>query len=441
MGKDQTLRVAVIGAGCSGIAAVKNLLEAGVREVTCFEQQADVGGNWNYTADPSHSSVCETTHLISSKRMSEFPDFPMPEDYPDYPSHRQVLAYFRAYARHFDLYPHIRFQTTVKRAAPRPDGRWVLTLDDGSEEVFDYLLVANGHHSVPRHPELPGRFAGRYLHAHDYKKSEPFRDARVLVVGAGNSGCDCAVEISRVARHVAISLRRPHYIIPKFFLGKPTDTFNAGLHWLPKPLVDLATRLSLRLQVGRYGDYGLPDPDFPVREDHPTLNSELLYRIRHGKVHPRKGIQAIEGHAVTFEDGTVESFDTLLAATGYQIAFPFFPEGLVRFEEEQRVPLYLRMFHPEHSRLIFIGLIQPQGAIWPLSDAQARLAAQYILGNWALPENLNELAEKEAEEISKAFLHSRRHTIEVHFQPYLKKLLRQIPRQARGAARPVGQKG
>jgi hypothetical protein len=422
--------VAVIGAGCSGIAAVKHLLQAGASSVRCFEQNSDVGGNWIYSAQESHSSVCETTHLISSKSLSQYLDFPMPEHYPDYPSHEQVLAYFRAYARHFGLYEYIQFNTRVVKAEKVEGESWRLTLDSGELACFDYLLVANGHHSQPRYPQLPGHFKGQILHAHQYKNNAPFAGRRVLVIGAGNSGCDCASEISRVADFVAISMRRPHYIIPKFFLGRPTDTFNKSLLWLPKPILNLLRKLSLRIQIGDYRDYGLERPSFPVTMDHPTLNSELLYRIRHGKVHPRRGIRRIEGYEITFDDGLRESYDVLLAATGYKIAFPFFDKKFINYEEAERVPLYLRMFHPEHPTLIFIGLAQPQGAIWPLSDAQSQLAANYIMGRWPRPGRIAELAERESDQIAKEFLISKRHAIEVHFHPYLKRLLKEIPEGA-----------
>ncbi|RMF31131.1 MAG: monooxygenase [Bacteroidetes bacterium] len=422
--------VAVIGAGCSGLTAIKNLLQAGVRQVVCFEKNDQVGGNWIYTAKESHSSVCETTHIISSKSLSEFEDFLMPEDYPDYPSHRQVLAYFQAYARHFGLEKYIRFNTAVERVEKAEGERWRLHLSTGEEAVFDYLLVANGHHSVPRHPELPGTFEGEYLHAHSYKTNAPFRGKRVLVVGAGNSGCDCAVEISRVAAFTAISIRRPTYIIPKFLLGRPTDTFNQTLTALPQPLRMAAMKLSLFLQVGSYRRYGLEEPDYPVTMAHPTLNSELLYKIRHGDVHPRRAIKAIEGRTVWFQDGVAEEFDVLLAATGYKIAFPFFSKDFIDWEDAERVPLYLRIFHPEHPTLFFIGLLQPQGCIWPLSDAQSKLVANLIMGRWQLPPNLRELAEKEADEIARQFLPSKRHSIEVHYHPYLRKLKKLLPKDA-----------
>ena len=145
-------RVAVIGAGCSGITALKNLLQAGVKEVVCFEQNAEVGGNWIYSPQLSHSSVCETTHIISSKTLSEYVDFPMPEDYPDYPSHEQVLAYFQSYAHHFGLYPYIRFNSRITAANLLENQQWQLEINGEETQIFDYLLVANGHHNVPRHP-------------------------------------------------------------------------------------------------------------------------------------------------------------------------------------------------------------------------------------------------------------------------------------------------
>ncbi|MTB52025.1 NAD(P)/FAD-dependent oxidoreductase [Lewinella sp. W8] len=428
-------RVAVIGAGCSGITALKNCLEKGL-DATCYEANADIGGNWIYSEQESHSSVCETTHIISSKTLSEYLDFPMPEDYPDYPSHEQVLRYFRSYADHFGLRTHIRFNVRVERAELGEDQRWTLTLSDGTTEVFDYLLTANGHHHHARHPEgIAEAFAGRYLHSHDYKHNRSFKDERVLVVGSGNSGCDCAVEISRVAASVDISIRRAHYIIPKFFLGKPADTFNKGLQYLPGFLRGPLQKLSLRFQVGKYAAYGLEEPTEPVTKTHPTLNSELLYKIRHGKVHPRRGIQSVAGNTVHFTDGSQGTYDTIVAATGYKITFPFFDRAMINYEEADRIPLFLRMFHPDYPTLIFIGLFQPQGAIWPLSDMQSRVAAAYMTGEYVLPSKLGQEAEADSDHIEREFTRSKRHTIEVHYHAFMKRLEREL---AKGRKRALG---
>ena len=426
-GKDA--RVAIIGAGCSGITALKNCLQFGLSQVVAFEQNSEVGGNWIYSAEPSHSSVCETTHIISSKKMSEYRDYPMPDDYPDYPSHSQVLAYFQSYARHFKLHDHIRFNTRVEKAEKQADQSWLLTLDNDEQAIFDYLVIANGHHNTPRHPEqIKAAFTGRYLHSHSYKHNRSFAGERVLVVGSGNSGADCAVEISRVAEQVDISIRRPRYIIPKFFLGKPSDTFNKQMAWLPNFVTEPLRKLSLRIQVGRYRDYGLEEPKTAVTAIHPTLNSELLYKIRHGKVIPQRGIEKVEGKTITFSDGTQATYDTIVAATGYKISLPFFAREFINYEDADRVPLWLRMFHAQHPSLIFIGLFQPQGAVWPYSDLQAELAAKYIMGNYDLPSNLAAKAEADSDEIDRSFEPGKQHTIEVHVQPFVKKMKRELKR-------------
>lgn len=417
------MKIAIIGAGCSGLTAIKNLVEAGLTDVICFEKNDQIGGNWVYTAAAdAHSSVSETTHIISSKTMSQFSDFPMPDHYPDYPSHQQVLAYFQAYARHFGLERYIRFNTAVQQAEPLDDKRWRLHLSNGEVQDFDYLLVANGHHSVPRHPDWKKDFTGTYLHSHDFKNNRGQEGKRVLVVGAGNSGCDCAVESSRVAARVDISVRSPQYIIPKFFMGKPTDTFAAGLQWLPNKIQDWLQTFSLRLQVGRYRQYGLPEPNFPPTKAHPTVNAELLDKIRHGKVHPRPGIARISGRTVHFTDGTSDEYDVLIAATGYKMHFPFFSPNLLQWENATNIPLFLRIFHPEYPTLFFIGLVQPQGCIWPLSDAQAKLVAHAIQHKTLLPADWPQRAYAEGQRIEKHFIRSPRHAVEVHFLPYLNAL-------------------
>ncbi len=428
--ENESPKVAIIGAGCSGITAIKNLIQAGVKNVICYEQNDQIGGNWIYTQKVSHSSVCETTHIISSKTMSQYDDFPMPKEYPDYPSHRQVLAYFQSYAKHFGLLKYIQFNTKVTRVEKQEDEKWQLELSNGEKEIYDFLLIANGHHSVPRHPKFKDDFSGKYLHAHEFKNNTGFEGEKVLVVGGGNSACDCAVEISRVAEKVDISIRTPQYIIPKFFLGRPSDTFNDKMIWLPRFIQKPLLTLSLKIQVGDYRSYGLEQPKHNVLEAHPTLNSELLYKIRHGKVYPQRGIEKVEGKKVYFKNGENGTYDTIVAATGYQIATPFFEKEFLDYSESDRVPLYLRMFHGAHPSLIFIGLCQPQGAVWPLSDAQSQIAGNYISGKWKLPKNLKELAEKDADQIEKEFLHRKRHTVEVHYHQYLRSLKKQIPKDA-----------
>jgi hypothetical protein len=137
-------------------------------------------------------------------------------------------------------------------------------------------------------------------------------------------------------------------------------------------------------------------------------------------------VERFEGQTVHFSDGSSAEFDTVIAATGYKIAFPFFEPGLFDFEDAYRILLYLRMMAPGHPNIFFIGLVQPQGCIWPLSDLQAQLAALHITGRWPLPDNLAQLAEAECDEIDREFKQARRHSLEVHFHPFAEKIRAQI---------------
>jgi hypothetical protein len=423
-------KICVIGAGPSGITAAKNLLQVGFRNVVVFEKNDVVGGNWVYSERKGHSSVFSTTHIISSKSLSQYEDYPMPEDYPDYPSHEELREYFQSYARAFGVQELIKFNVNVERVQPIADGQWeVQTNEKHGEYIFDAVLVCNGHHWNPRMPEYPGEFAGDYFHSHDFKNNKGMEGKRVLVIGGGNSACDIAVETSRVASYTAISMRRGYYFIPKFILGKPSDTLGGGLDWIPRKLRAKITKMLLKVAVGDVSQYGLEKPKHDVFEVHPVINSELLYFIRHGKIEPKKDISKFSGHQVVFTDGSMETFDIVIAATGYKITFPFFDRSFIDYTDGP-VPLYKHVFHPEHRSLFFIGLVQPLGCIWPLSDLQSKLAANYLAGHYQLPGNLQGEIDKMIRTTKSLFMDTPRHTVEVFYHDYRKELLKEIPQNA-----------
>ena len=316
---DSHQKYCVIGAGPSGLTAAKNLRQAGIL-FDCYEGQDDVGGNWYYGSEAS--SVYESTHLISSKRMTEYTDYPMPSEYPPYPDHRQVLEYLRSYARAFELYGSIAFSHVVQNVAKSQAG-WEVTVQDkqsGDSETKSYrgVVVANGHHWDPFLPDVDGKFDGQLLHSHDYKSPEVLRDKRVLVVGGGNSGCDIAVEAALNAKLTSHSMRRGYHFVPKFLFGKPADRLGDSLYrWhVPRFLRRLLTGLMVRVAVGPARRYGLTAPTHRLFETHPIINSQLLYHVGHGSIQVRPDVEKFEGHTVHFSDGTKDEFDLVIFATG-----------------------------------------------------------------------------------------------------------------------------
>lgn len=418
-------RVCVIGAGPSGVGAAKALRAAGL-DVVVYERNQEVGGNWIFKPGPSHSSVFETTHIISSKSLSQYDDFPMPSDYPDYPGHAQLKAYFQSYAQHFGLLPHIRFGVEVQSAEPLENGGWELTLHDGTSERFTHLCVASGHHWKPRMPNYPGHFDGALLHSHDFKSAAPFAGQRVLVIGGGNSACDIAVETSRVSKRTCISVRRGYWFIPKFMLGMPTDVLYVKvMRKVPKFLRQWVLELTLRLLQGKNREYGLPEPEHGPLEVHPTLSSELLYFIRHGEIFPKPDLQSWKGRTVTFRDGTEEEFDSIIAATGFETSYPYLP-GAVGDYSGTEVPLYLKTFHPAFEDLFFIGLFQPLGCIWPAAEVQGRLVAKAIQGEWHRPTDIKSAIRRELEHPDYAFTKVPRHAVEVDYHEFRKRLGKEL---------------
>jgi hypothetical protein len=400
----------------------------GLRDVVVYDRGHRVGGNWVFDPGPSHSSVFETTHIISSRSLSEYSDHPFPPGVADYPGHRELQAYFEGYARRFGVLPHIRFGTEVVGASPDGEG-WRVALSDGTAERFDFLLVANGHHWDPRMPDYPGRFTGELLHSHSFKSAAPFLGRRVLVIGGGNSACDIAVETSRVSAFTAISMRRGYHFVPKFLFGVPSDVLHSKILFLPRPLRARILEWLLRLFTGSFERYGLPRPDHRFLASHPVVNSELLYFIRHGRIHPRADVHRFEGTAVHFVDGRREPYDAVIAATGFRITFPFLDRSLVGFSTGS-LPLYLRCFHPRYRSLFFIGLLQPVGCIWPLAELQGQLVANAIVGRYRLPADLESRIAAETRTTLRTFMPTPRHSTEVDYEPFRRALLREIPRDA-----------
>jgi dimethylaniline monooxygenase (N-oxide forming) len=444
-------KVCIIGAGSSGLTACQVLGARGV-PFDCFEKGSMIGGNWRYENDNGTSSAYKSLHINSARKLMSYKAFPMPEDYPDYPSHWQVAKYFDDYAERFGLTERIVFNTEVVSVEPvgdaaqgngakgGADGEWDVTLEgpDGRHtERYRGVIVANGHHWKPRWPEPSfagaDEYEGEQMHVHHYREPDVLEGKRVLVLGIGNSAVDVAVESSRIAEKTFLAMRRSAYVLPKFLGGKPIDEASPPIStYLPMSVRRFFMNRLLKMSIGEMTDYGLPKPDHKLLEAHPTVSSELLPRLGHGDITAKPNIDRFTGgRTVRFADGSEEEIDLVIYCTGYKIEFPFL-DTKVFASRDNRMPLYKRAVSAENPGLYFIGFIQPLGPIMPIAEAQAEWIVDLLTGRAALPpapEMRKEIAAYERW-MDKRFVSSKRHTIEVDFHPYLREIRKERKRSA-----------
>ncbi|RMF12904.1 MAG: NAD(P)/FAD-dependent oxidoreductase [Alphaproteobacteria bacterium] len=365
--EDRTDEMLVIGAGPVGLAMAKALKDQGIPHDHVEADEA-VGGNWRH-------GVYDTVHIISSRRTTEFPDFPMPEGTPDFPSREDMRRYLEAYAVHYGLNERIRFATRVIAVRPVENNRWEVHFADGGIARYKGVLVCNGHHWCRRMPDYPGEFAGEMIHSKDYRRPEQLAGRRVLVIGGGNSACDIVSEAARVAREAHLSLRRGYWFMPKTFFGVPTVEL---IHpRLPVFAQRLLLKALIRVAIGDYRRYGLPKPDHDLFERHPTISTEILHYLKHGRIHPHPDIACFEGRRAHFQDGTSAELDMIVAATGYHVAYPFLPAALCPVEGPV-LKVYGGSMLPGYRHLYLIGWGQPRYGFGPLVAPAAELMARII---------------------------------------------------------------
>jgi hypothetical protein len=429
-------KACIIGAGISGLTAAKALKDRGL-PYDHFELGSDLGGLWRFDNDNDRSAAYRTLHINSSKHNMELEDFPMPEEFPVFGHHAEVLRYFEAYADAFDLTSGITFNTGVEHADRVDANTWRVRLTTGEEREYGAVLVATGHHWNPRWPDFPGTFDGRVLHSHAYREPEDFAGDRVLVVGIGNSACDIIVDLCRVAGQVTLSTRSSAWVLPKYVLGHPLDQWtNPYMEYLPVSVRRALFKLLVWMSVGDQERYGLPKPDHDLMEEHPTISQELLSQIGHGRVDVRSNIDRLDGSTVHFEDGVSEDFDAIIYATGYDIAFPFLPDDLFSVENN-RVRLYRYVVPPALPGLYFLGLIQPLGAVMPLVEKQSKWVADLLAGQAAVPsvDAMEQEIDAALTAMQNRYTASPRHTIQVDFWNYMHEMEREMRQGAKRAER------
>jgi Flavin-binding monooxygenase-like len=382
-GRTRGADVAVIGAGSSGLAVVKALREQGIA-VEGIERGSDVGGLWRYENDNGLSGAYGSLRTNVSRSRMEYPSFAMPDSYRDFPHHGEMAAYLDAYAEAFGLRASIRFGATVERLEPAADGRWTVTLENGSRRSYGAVVVATGLFWWPRLPNDPGTFEGTVSHSHEYRIPAPFACRRVLVVGAGQSAAEIAVEVSTVAERTYMSVRGGVHVIPRWIGDAPYDAADVSpLNRLPWRLLNLIYGARVARALGP-APVSWPLPARRLLEGIPIVSSELLPAVRQGDIAVKPAIERLSGDRVRFVDGSEERVDRIVYATGYRINLPYLPSTLVSANARE-LPLYRRIAPPEVGGLYFAGFVDAPGGLLPLVEAQGQWLAAVLSGRLRLP--------------------------------------------------------
>ncbi|KAJ3648315.1 hypothetical protein Zmor_020127 [Zophobas morio] len=329
------MRVAIIGAGAAGLASARRVSALGI-DCEVLEMAPQLGGTWVYTDEvgedrygfPVYSAMYKGLRTNLPKEVMGYPDFPIPEQNRSYLTQAEILEFLNLYADHFKIRKLIKFNRMVAEITPLEDKWQIKSIDKPTKqpivETYDAVMICNGHYNDPIMPQIPGQelFKGTIAHSHQYRSPEPFKNQRVLVVGAGPSGLDLALQISSNAKYVVLSHHTKEAVNTEY-----------------------PANVSKKPDVLR------------VKDD----------------------------EELEFVDGSCCRFDTILYCTGYRYNFPFLHESCgVTVDENHIQPLYKHMIHIERPSMCFIG-IPFNVCAFQMFDLQARFFCQYLNGSMPLP--------------------------------------------------------
>ena len=353
-----THRVAVIGAGPSGLAQLRAFQQAAekgakIPEIVCFEKQADWGGLWNYTwrtgldeyGEPVHCSMYRYLWSNGPKECLEFADYTFEEHFgrpiASYPPREVLWDYIKGRVEKAGVRDWIRFRTPVRMVTYSQDtGKFTVTAQDllkntTTSEEFDYVVVASGHFSTPNVPYFQGfeGFNGRVLHSHDFRDALEFKGKDILIIGRSYSAEDIGSQCYKYgAKSITLSYR-----------SAPTP-FTWPDNWQQVPL-----------------------------------------------------LQKVENKTCTFKDGTKKNIDAIILCTGYLHHFPFLPDDL-RLITANRMwtpGLYKGVVWEKNPKLMYLGM-QDQFYTFNMFDAQAWYARDVIMGRIDPPKKAEMIREADA---------------------------------------------
>jgi dimethylaniline monooxygenase (N-oxide forming) len=414
---------AVIGAGVGGLAIGKHLLQAGAKDVTIFEIGSKVGGLWCYQNDNGIGGAYRTLHINTARNITNYSDYPFEPSIQMFPDHADMFHYLEGFVDNFNLRRHIRFNTRVTKVRPAAsygaDPRWELETASGERYEFDRVVVATGHLHRPMEVALfKEQFEGEYLHSHHYREPEPYVGKRICVVGIGNSAVDIASDVCTNARKTTIVARSGVLIQPKIMFGVPFTDITMRLYrwWIPANVRQKILNTLVYIAHGDLTKYGFR----PVsKRVHTTSNALFVNHVAYRRIEVKNEIVDVKGGRLFFSDGTNDEYDTLIAATGYEIDMPFMDPKVVTTKNND-LDLYKRMIIPGWDGLYFVGFIQPTTSLALCMEHQSRWICSVETGHVKLPdpEAMRKNIEAKRAWVLKTFKNTPRHHLEEDHQRY-----------------------
>jgi hypothetical protein len=371
MSSGKPVRVGIVGAGVSGITALYALRRAGFA-ATAFERRSTFAGLWN--------SGYDSLHLFTSKTMASLPDYPMPDEYPLFPSRDQFRRYVCAFVDDKGLSEHIQRNTEVTRVVAKEDGRdgWLVESDTGEQEHFDAIVLANGHLYKPApRPDYPGKFAGRQMHTSDYRSPAQFEGDAVLVVGSGTSATDVATDGVTANKTVLMSVRSPRYFIPSG-VGTRTRMDIVIPRFVPRFVQDAFDTALMSVTTGRPEALGMPKTPGGMTKTKLTMSTLVPYWIQRGRIRIVPEIASFTGKDVTFKDGTSSEVSTIVWANGYEAEIPFLDPGTISWIDGMPARVVGGILSPDAPNLYYNGWVSAIGSSSQLYSSSADLIAKMI---------------------------------------------------------------
>ncbi len=341
----------VIGAGPAGLAVAATLAQRG-RQAVVLERADGIGASWQGRYD--------SLRLHTVRWLSGLPGVPIPRRYGRWVARDDVVAYLREYAARFGVRP--QFGVDVQRI-DRTGAGWLLKTSDGDREART-VVVATGYSRVPHLPDWPGRdtYSKPIIHSSQYREPSLYRGSHVLVVGAGNSAAEIALDLAGVGARVDLSVRTPPNIVRRDTLGVPSQLLGIALRRVPERVMNPLTSVLRKVSVPDLSAHGLPRPagegftQFLRTHTVPILDHGFVDAVRAGRIRVVANVESLDADGVRLLDGSTLTPDAVIAATGYRTGLEPLVGHLGVLDERGLPRVHGPATLPELPGLYFVGI-------------------------------------------------------------------------------------